>query len=129
MERQDISTLKEMGQAYQEQYAYYDSDGEEHEGQSLISVDGLGKILTYQDVYLVTIPMLILSCLLGRLLFNSRDELRFMIYTNCIIGAFLLWLTTKPNIYATILYWCGIISAHYASKKNYPIQQSNDSIF
>lgn len=112
--------LKDIGVAKQETYVSIDSEGEEYEHESLIEINGIGPILTYKDVYLVTIPFLIASMIFGKMIFPSIDhpnnELRFIIFTNCIIGLLLIWLTTKPNIVSTILYWCGILTANFVNK-------------
>ena len=102
----------------QENVVYTDDDGEEHEEEGLIEIQGIGNVLRYKDIYLSTLPFLIVSCILARVVFNSTDEVRFMIYTNCILGLLLIWLTTKESAVSTILYWCGIITASYANKKD-----------
>lgn len=111
--RQNIDLLKEFGMAKQEYTIYYDSDGDEHESESLIEICGIGPVLTYTDVYLAALPFLIVACLLGKIIFNSTDELRFMIFTNCVLGVLLLWLTSKPHILSTVLYWSGIVTASF----------------
>lgn len=114
--RQDDSNVK-GNVIHQESVVYMDRDGEIQEDEGLIEIEGIGRVLSYLDIYLCTIPFLIVSCILGRVIFNSTDEVRFMIYTNCIIGLLLIWLTTKTNAISTILYWCGIITASYIHKK------------
>ena len=114
----DIEHLKHCGVASQELRLCYDSDGDEYESESLIEIRGIGPILTYSDIYIATVPFLIISLVLAKVVFNSTDEVRFAIFTNCILGALLLWLTTKPNIISTILYWCGIITASFIPKNN-----------
>lgn len=115
----NIEPLKHRGIIRQEQIIYTDADGEEHEDETLIEIAGLGPVLSYRDIYSAAVPFLIVACILGKVLFNSTNELRFMIFTNSILGLLLLWLTTKPNIISTILYWCGIITAYiYVEKTN-----------
>lgn len=101
----------------QEIVIYTDNDGEEHEEEGLIEIQGIGYVLRYKDIYLSTLPFLIVSCFLARVVFNSTDEVGFMLYTNCILGLLLIWLTTKGSAVSTILYWCGIITTSYANKK------------
>lgn len=101
----------------QEHFILTDEEGEEYEDDGLIEIEGVGSVLSYKEIYQCTIPFLIISCILARVIFNSTDEIRFMIYTNCILGLLLIWLTTKSNIPSTILYWCGIITASFADKK------------
>lgn len=96
---------------------YTDRDGEEHEEEELIEIEGIGYVLTYKDIYRSTLPFLIISCILSKTIFNSDDEVRFMIYTNCILGLLLIWLTSKSNLPSTILYWGGIITASFTNKK------------
>ena len=102
---------------HRETVVYVDDDGEECEVDGLIQIEGFGSVLSYRDVYLSTLPFLIVSCILARVIFNSADELRFMIYTNCILGLLLTILSTKSNIFSTILYWIGIITASFANKE------------
>lgn len=109
----NIEHLKHRGVVNQEQILYYDSYGDEHESESLIEIRGIGRILTYSDIYIATIPLLIISCVLAKIIFNRTDKRRFMIFTNCILGVLLLWLTSKPNILSTILYWGSIITASF----------------
>lgn len=125
MKREDAGLLIERGYAKQESYTYFDGDGEEHEGETLVELSGLGKVLTYKEVYFATIPFWVVSWFIGGVLFNSKDELRFMIYTNCILGLLLIWLTTKPNIVSTVLYWCGIFAAYLARRKNTVLSSFN----
>ena len=115
--QQESGSLKNIDKIKQELVIYTDRDGEEHEDESLIEIEGIGKVLSYKDIYITTIPFLLASCVLAKVLFNSMDELRFMIYTSCILGLLLIWLTTKPNIVSTILYWCGIIAASSLTKR------------
>lgn len=114
LSRSDIESLRRLGYAKQEQYTYTDSDGEEHEDLSLIEIKGVGKVLTYNDVYLSAIPLLIISLILGRVIFHSRDELRCVIYSNCMVGFCLISLTTKANVVSTLLFWAGNIVAGIA---------------
>lgn len=120
MPHQNIVPLKKTDFAKQETYTYTDSDGEEHEAETLIEVDGVGSVLTYKDVYLSSIPFLVISLILARLIFNDdiadRNELRFWTYTNGVIGVLLIWLTKKQCIVSTILFWVGIITAYLAEK-------------
>lgn len=118
IEPKNIENLKRCGIARQDEYTCIDSEGEEHEGRELINIKGIGPVITYLDVYFATIPFLIVSLVLAKVIFNSSDELRFIIYTNCVLGILLIWLTTKPNILSTILYWSGIIVASFALKEN-----------
>lgn len=114
----NIEHLKHCGVVNQEQILYYDSNGDEHESESLIDVRGIGRILTYTDIYIATIPFLIISLVLAKIVFNSTDEVRCVIFTNCILGVLLLWLTSKPNVISTILYWGGIITASLIPENN-----------
>lgn len=116
IERNNIEPLKQLGYAEQEEYSYVDRDGEEHEDETLIKIDGLGKILTYQNVYLASIPMFILALIFGVFVNNGKlesvDEVRYVVFANCILGALLIWLTTRDNWIATFFFWLGIIAAH-----------------
>lgn len=116
--KQKTESLKRHGMIKQEQIIYTDTDGEEREDESLIEVVGVGQVLTYRDIYWATIPFLIVACVLAKVIFNSTDEIRFMIFTTSILGLLLVWLTSKPNVVSTILYWCGIITASFIPKKH-----------
>lgn len=110
--------IQDTGVIHQTEMIYADDEGEEREDVSLIEIEGIGKVLDYKNIYIeATISLLIISCLLGRVIFNSTDEIRFMIYTNCVLGILLLCLTTKPYMLSTFLYWCGIIVASFLPDK------------
>ena len=112
----NIEPLKRLGYAEQEEYSYVDRDGEEHEDETLIKIDGLGKILTYQDVYLSSIYMFTLALIFGVFVNNGKlegvDEVKYVVFANCILGALLIWLTARDNWIATLLFWLGIIAAY-----------------
>lgn len=118
IQKPNIESLKQHGIIKQEQTTYIDKDGEEHEDKSLIEIVGFGQVLSYQDIYFATIPFLIVACVLAKVIFNSTDEIRFMIFTTSILGLLLVWLTSKPNVVSTILYWCSIITASFIPKRN-----------
>ena len=109
----DIGRAKRLGIIKQECETYIDNEGEEHEYEPLMEIVGYGHVLGYKDIYISTIPFLLVSCILAKIIFNSTDELRFMIYTNCILGLLLIILTSRQSILSTILYWCGIFTASY----------------
>ena len=116
IEKNNIEPSKRIGYAEQEEYSYYDRDGEEHEDETLIKIDGLGKILTYKDVYLESIPMFILALTFGYFFKNGKleneDEIKYVIFANCILGILLISLTTRSNWGATLFFWLGIIAAY-----------------
>ena len=116
IERKNIEPLKHLGYAEQEEYSYVDRDGEEHEGETLIKIEGLGKILTYQDLYFASIPIFVLALVFGLFVnegkFESVDEVKYVVFANCILGALLIWLTTKDNWIATLFFWLGIMAAY-----------------
>lgn len=114
MESQDISELEKFGHASQEEYVYTTSDGEEREDVSLISIKGIGKVLTYPDVYFAPIVLIVAAGVLAKIMFDTED-LKYVVFANWVIGLFLLYLTSKQNIISTVLYWCGIILASFAT--------------
>lgn len=114
----DVDTLKKKGISEQEEYTYIDNDGEEHEDKTLISIDGLGKVLTYRDVYFSALAMLVISMIAGRLSMGDKEEFKHMVFGNCIIGVLLIYLTTKSNIIATILFWAGVVFARMTYSNN-----------
>ena len=117
IQRNDIGRLKYLGYAEQEEYTYVDRNGVEHEDESLIKIDGLGKILTYQDIYLSSIYMFVLAIVFGLLMnegtLEGVDQFKYVIFANCIIGALLVLLTTSDNWIATVFFWLGIIAAYF----------------
>lgn len=113
IEPTDIEQLRAEGVAEKEEYVYTDSEGEEHEGQTLITVKGLGEVLTYKDVYMSSIPLFILSMIFGKIALNSDNELGCAAFANCIIGVFLLWLTSRTTIISTAMFWAGILSVGF----------------
>lgn len=118
----NIELLKESEIASQEEYTYYDNDGEEHEEESLIEVTGIGKILTYKDIYFASIAMFLIAIIIGAIVFEggietrSEDSLCHIIFANCVLGVLLIWLTSKETIVSTIFFWLGIIAAYIARK-------------
>ena len=113
----DTRILKDAGLAEQEEYVVTDQDGEEYFTESLIDVKGLGKVLTYHEIYLSSIPLFFVSMFLGCIIFNggeistTRMSIRHAIFANCILGLLLIWVTSKANIPSTILFWLGIFTA------------------
>lgn len=108
----DLSYLSKIGVASQEEYTYYDNDGEESE--TLITLEGLGKVLTYSDVYIASVPMIVVFLTIGRIVFGDKDgrlQLETVIFGNCVLGVLLIYVTSKENILPTILFWVGIIIA------------------
>lgn len=119
IEKNNIEPLKRIGYAEQEEYSYYDRDGEEHEDETRIKIDGLGKILTYKDVYLESIPMFIyavifasFSSILNNGKLRNVGVFNCVIFANCILGILLISLTTRSNWSATLFFWLGIIAAY-----------------
>lgn len=116
IEKNNIEPLKRFGYAEQEEYSYVDMDGEEHEDNTLIKIDGLGKILTYEDVYRASIYMFTLALIFGFIVNNGElegvNEFKYVIFANCILGVLLIWLTTRDNWIATLFFWLGIIAAY-----------------
>ena len=113
----DVRILKDAGLAEQEEYIVTDQDGEEYFEESLIDIKGLGKVLTYQEIYLFSIPLFFASMFLGCIIFNggeistSKMDIKHAIFANCVLGLLLIWVTTKENILPTILFWLGIFTA------------------
>ena len=114
---ENIEYLKRIGYASQEEYTWTDREGEEHENVTLLSIDGVGKVLTYNTIYLSLIVLSIPSLVVGRLLFGEyANEIKCLIFCNTLIGITLLALSTREHIMSNILYWLGIISACFCTK-------------
>ncbi|MBO4588404.1 MAG: hypothetical protein J5711_05830 [Bacteroidales bacterium] len=116
MKPTDIEGLKEKGVAQQEEYTYEDSDGDEHEGLTLISIAGVGKILTYKDIYISSVSIWLLAMIIGCFLEKGVETegeklFKYIIISNCVLGVLLIRLTTKEFILSTIFFWLGIITA------------------
>lgn len=122
MPQQSIEPLIAKGIANQEEYTYMDSNGDEHEGETLVEFNGIGPVLTYRDIYFSTFSFFIISLIFARCVFNeemaNKEEPKFMIYSCCILGTLLVWLTRKGFILSTILFWLGIVTSYYALAKD-----------
>lgn len=117
MKSPDVSQLRKSGLGERDEYFVTNADGEEYISESLIRIDGVGKVLTYKDVYLFSIPLFFVSMFLGCIIFNggeistSKMDIKHAIFANCVLGLLLIWVTTKENILPTILFWLGIFTA------------------
>jgi len=111
-----IPDKKEPGSIGQEEYQYTRRDREKRPGISLHNVKGLGKVLTYEDVYWGSVSLFLPALICGLLVFGKkRDELNVLIFTNCMIGVFLIRVTDAGHIIPTLLFWGGIIMAAIAN--------------
>jgi len=116
MEPVNVEPLAEKGLASDD----YDNEN------SLMEIKGIGTILTYRNVYLASIPMLLIAPIIGILLYkkgeitnsNNDEQIGWIIFGNCILGLLLLPLTSKGNIPSTVLFWLGIIAATFLKKPN-----------
>ncbi|MBQ6047388.1 MAG: hypothetical protein IJL38_07225 [Bacteroidales bacterium] len=115
----DTDPLLRTDIAQQKEYTYEDSDGEEHEDVSLIKIQGIGKILCYRDVYKLSVTFWLVALVVGTITFgfkiSTQNEIKYIIFTNCIIGAILIYIATKDNIIPTIFFWSGIIVAYIST--------------
>ena len=118
MNRQNIDYLESIGVAEQKEYTYTDSEGDEHEGETLIDLQGVGKILTYRDVYLSSPVLFVFAIVIGCFSTgqqptetDSDRQLDFVVFMNCILAYFLIRLTTHDNLYSTIFFCLGILTA------------------
>ncbi len=103
--------LKQTGLAYQEEYTWVDKEGEEHEEQSLLTVYGVGRVLTYVDVYSSLIVLFIPILVAGRLIYGEcQDERRTLLLGASIIGFGLISISTTENVVSSVCYWVGIIA-------------------
>lgn len=110
--KNNIDQLQKRGIAYQNEYTYTDSEGEEHDGTSLINIKGIGKILTYNDVYLSPVLLLIPALIIGTLLFGKGKEIESITFANCILGIQLIDMTNKEAVISTIMFWLGIVTSY-----------------
>lgn len=100
-----------------EKYTYVGYDGEEHEDESFLDMPGIGKVLTYKDVYYASAPMFLIAIIIGSIVFkggvktSSKASLQHIVFANCILGVLLIWLTKKENVVSTIMFWMGIVAA------------------
>lgn len=111
----DIESLKKRGIAQQEEYYYEDEFGDEYEGETLVEIKGIGKILTYNDIYYAAIPMCIISLVMG-MIFFGKEKYQNAIIANGVLGLLLIWITSKGTIVSTILYWLSLVSLHLVIK-------------
>lgn len=96
---------------------YVDNEGEEHDSESLMEIQGVGFVLAYKDVYLSTFVLIIPFLIAGKFVFGEQNELLPVLFGFVVIGMFLIWLTSKPNIYSTIFYWLGILTLSLLKKQ------------
>lgn len=92
------------------EYVYTDSEGEEHESKTLIEMRGIGKIITFKDIYLSAVSLMIPILIVGRITLGNSNELQHLLFGFCIIGVFLVWVSTKHNTLSVILYWLCIMT-------------------
>jgi len=111
IEHYDIEKLVRRGYAEQHTILSTDSEGEEHEGLSLISITGIGKVLTFQDIYLSHITLFFLVLILGEIFCKERSY-EIVLYEKCVIGVLLIMLISKGNIVSTILFWLSTVASH-----------------
>ena len=111
-----VENVNELGYAKQQPYFYTDKNQEIIEGGGLIEVEGIGKVITYQDVYIGAIVISFISLIFGAIIFyrdrsdmTNLEGLGYWMFGNCIVGAFLIALTTKANIPSTILFSLGLL--------------------
>lgn len=109
---ESVERLKSLGYAEQNDYTWIDHGGEEHEDRSTLKIEGVGKVLTYRELYSFSCVLIIPILLIGRWLFGkSQDELRTIIFGNSLIGIGLIVVSTKAHLMSTIMFWLGIIAA------------------
>ncbi len=111
----NLDYLKRMGYAEQEVSIIIDSEGEEYEREGLIKILGIGKVLTYEDLYYASIFLFFIALLFGKAVFTEEEchegVFKQVIFANCLLGMLLIWTTTKEYLVSTICFWLGIISA------------------
>lgn len=91
------------------EYYYEDSEGDVHDGV-YHTVDGVGKVLTYNDIYLLCVELLIPATFFGYMIFKE-EGIKGVLFSNCIVGCVLIFQTTSDFIVPTILYWVGLVCA------------------
>ena len=111
----NIEFLKNTGIAQQEEYIYENEFGDEYESETLIDIKGIGKVLTYKDVYFAAIPMFLISIIMGMILFGN-EKYENAIIANGVLGLLLIWITSKGTVIATILYWLSFVSFNFILK-------------
>ena len=111
----DVDSLKKQGIVQQEEYYYDDEFGDEQEDETLIDIKGIGKVLTYKNIYYAAIPMCIISLVMG-MIFFGKEKYQNAIIANGVLGLLLIWITSKGTIVSTILYWLSLVSLHLVIK-------------
>lgn len=116
MKTPDLGRLREVGLTHQEEHVIVNPDGGEYYAtDSMVEIDGIGSILTYRDLYYFAVPLFFASLFLGCLIFKgtistSEMDTRHVIFSHCILGLLLIWVTSKENIPSTVLYWLSIFA-------------------
>ena len=92
-----------------------------HEEMSLIKIKGIGKVLTYKDLYLSSATLFIPLSFIGALLYDgdlygnrgSINAIKSVVFGNYIIGIGLIALSTKEHIISSVFFWLGIVAASF----------------
>ena len=85
-----------------------------------ISIDGIGRVLTYEEVYALPLINLYVGTMIFWLLTYGEEHRQSyfsaacIVTTNAMSGIILIYLTDKPHILPTVFYWLGIIVAAYS---------------
>ncbi len=123
---EDIQPLQGQGYAEQKEYSWVGKDGEEHNGLTLIKINGIGHVFTYNDIYGSAIALFIPFLIIGKALYGkNQDELKSIVFGNCVIGLLLIGLSAKSHVASTIMFWVGIISANYINNSFKQVESSN----
>ena len=89
-------------------------------------LEAAAGIISYKTLYLAPILLNFLAMFIGGFVlndgevFNNPDQFKYAVFSNCILGSLLVFMTTEETIVPTILFWLGILAAHHGIKIDKP---------
>lgn len=78
----------------------------------------IGRVLTYKDIYLTAPLMSAIVLIFGEIVLKKADEIKYMIFGECLLGCLLLSITTTDKAIPTILYWVCVVIIGYCYKRS-----------
>lgn len=86
-----------------------------------IEIKGIGKILTYKELYITPMLLCIWFVIAGA--YNNKMSVPFMV---SIIGIFLIYLTTIDRIIPTVCFWLSLIALYVGIHVDVKMETKNN---
>lgn len=113
MPQVDLEKLTNKHNIQIQNTSYEDSEGNEHEQITIGNLEGLGAIIDYRKAYLFAVPLLVVSAILGLIIFNDRRyEFKYLLFGNCLLGVLLIILTSRGFGWSTLMFWLGNVTIY-----------------